>query len=206
MASRGVIKNNTGVVIRSNDQALDELKKALVAMSKIEVLVGVPDANSDRDPDAEQKEDITNAALAFIHDQGAPEANIPARPFMLPGIRAVQAQLTDKLGQTMRAVLKSGGLPKVEQGFAQVGILAAVSIQKTINDGIPPPLSEATLRQRMKKGRKNGAGARKGAAQELDRRWDGQAPSTEFAKPLVDTAQLRNSITYAIRDKKARKR
>lgn len=199
-------QNNTGVRIKKGREGLEQLRATLVLLSRTEVLVGVPDANSDRQPEEGDDPDLTNAAIAYIHDNGAPEANIPARPFMLPGIAAVQPQLEEKLAQTMKAVLRGGGPDKVEQGLSQVGIIAAVSIQKTINDGIPPPLSEATLRQRMRKGRKNGAGARKGAAQELDRRWDGQAPSVEFAKPLVDTAQLRNSITYAIRDKKARKR
>lgn len=201
-------QNNTGVRIRAGNEGLVQMREALELLSKLEVLVGVPDGNSDREANAElpNVKEPTNAMLAFVHDQGAPESNIPARPFMRPGIAAVQAQVTDKLAQTMRAVLRGGGVDKVEQGLGQVGILAAVSIQKTINDGIPPPLSEMTLRNRMRKGRKNGGGARKGAAQELDRRWDGQAPSVEFAKPLVDTAQLRNSITYAIRAKSARKR
>lgn len=202
----GSFKNNTGVRIKKGQEGVMQMKDALALLSRLEVLVGVPDANADRESDENEDKDITNAALAYIHDNGAPEVNIPARPFMQTGIAAARSEIENKLTQTMRAVLRGGGLAKVEQGLTQVGITAAVSIQKTINDGIPPPLSEATLKQRMRKGRKNGGGARKGAAQELDRRWDGQEPSVEFAKPLVDTAQLRNSITYAIREKKARRR
>lgn len=194
--------NNTGVRIKAGEAGARQMRDALLLLSDLEVLVGVPESNADRDESAGP----TNAQLAYIHDNGAPEANVPARPFMQPGIAAVQQQITEKLGQTMRAVMRGGGPDKVEQGLAQVGIIAAVSIQDTINAGIAPPLSAATLKARMRGGRKNGGGARKGAAQELDRRWDGQAPSVEFAKPLVDTGQLRNSITYAIRSRKKRGR
>lgn len=199
-------KNNTGV--RITGAGIKALQDDLRMLADLEVLVGVADVTTERDPeDGEPADkDLTNASLAYIHDNGAPEANIPARPFMLPGINAAREQVTDKLAQTMRAVLRGGGAAKIEQGLSQVGILAALSIKNTINEGIPPPLSERTLQARMKPGRKNGGGARKGAAQELYRRWDGQAPSVEFAKPLVDTGQLRNSITYAIRSRKARKR
>lgn len=180
-----------------------ELRQGLLLLADLEVLVGVPDENADVGREVGEP---NNATLALIHDQGAPEANIPARPFMRPGIEAQRAKIEEKLSQTLKAVIvKGGGTQACEIGLAQTGIIAAVSIQNTINDGIPPPLSDYTLQQRMRKNRKGGGGARKGAAMELDRRWDGQIPSTEFAKPLVDTGAMRNSITYAIRSRKKRK-
>lgn len=197
MATR---RNDTGV--RMTVDRLAALKDDLRLLASVEVLVGVPAGTTERDEPGEP----TNATLAYIHDNGAPEANIPARPFMQPGIESAREQITEKLAQTMRATLRGGGAAKIEQGLAQTGIIAAVAIQNTIAEGVPPPLSERTLRERMKSKRKNGAGARKGAAIELDRRWDGQAPSVEFAKPLNDTGGLRNSITYAIRKKSQRRR
>ena len=192
-----------GSGVRISGRGLTDIQKDLELLTKLEVLVGFPEETTDRDPAEDgKKEDLTNAALGYIHDNGAPEANIPQREFMVPGIQAAREKITDKLGQTMKAVLRGGGEAKIEQGFTQVGLIAANSIKRTINEGIPPPLSDRTLRARMKAGRKNGGGARKGAAQELDRRWDGQAPSLEYAKPLVDTAQMRNAVTFVIRKKK----
>jgi hypothetical protein len=191
-------KSNNRSGVRIGGAGLAGLKDALELLTKNEVLVGFPEDGAER----QDGEDPTNAMLGYIHDNGAPEANIPARPFMLPGIEAVQDAVADKLGQTMRAVLRGDGPQRVEQGFTQIGFLAMNSIKRTINAGVPPPLSDFTLRARMKSGRKNGGGARIGAAQELDRRWDGQAPSTEFAKPLVDTGQMRNAVTYALRPRK----
>ena len=187
----------TGVTAKEAPGVLEGLKESLEAMLSQEVLVGFPEDGDAR----EDSKEPTNAQLAYIHDQGAPEANIPQREFMRPGIESVQTEITDLLGKTAAKALRGGSADDVETGLTQVGFKAANGIKRTINEGIPPPLSDATLRQRMRSGRKNGAGARKGAARELDRRWDGEAPSTEYAKPLVDTAQMRNAVTFVIRKK-----
>lgn len=193
--------NQTKLTIRGRGFA--EIAEALKQLSEKEVLVGFPESEEERLPTEEGGDpEPSNAVLGYIHDNGAPEVNIPARPFMQPGIEEVKDKITDKLAQTLRAVLRGDGIQRVDQGLTQVGFIAMNSIKRTINAGVPPPLSDATLRQRMRGGRKNGGGARKGAAQELDRRWDGQAPSVEFAKPLVDTGQMRNAVNYVIRQRK----
>jgi hypothetical protein len=191
----------SGVNIKGKGFA--EIQESMERLLTSEVLVGFPEDGTPRDKEEDEKgEPPTNAVLGYIHDNGAPEVNIPARPFMQPGIMAVENELADLLGKTMKAILKGGGDDMVELGLTRVGFKAMNSIKRTINAGVPPPLSDATLINRMRKGRRDGAGARKGAARELDRRWDGQAPSVEFAKPLVDTGQLRNAVTYVIRPKK----
>ena len=192
------MRNNTGV--KMTGKVMGELEEALKLLATTEVLVGFPEETTDRTDDSE----LTNASLGYIHDQGAPEANIPQREFMKPGIESVQDKIAAKLGQTMRAILRGGNYDTVAQGLGQVGFIAMSAIKNKIDEGVPPPLSDYTLRQRMKKNRKGGGGARKGAAIELDRRWDDQAPSVEFAKPLVDTAAMRNSVNYAIRARKKR--
>jgi len=75
------------------------------------------------------------------------------------------------------------------------GLAAQSSVRALISSGIGPALSEATLRNRARRGRK-------GAKEELASRAAGQQPSTELAKPLIDTAQYRNSITYVLRKRK----
>lgn len=196
------MRNNTGVRIGSSPQAMERLAEALRVLATKEVLVGYPeDADARDDP-----KEPTNAQLAYIHDNGAPEANIPQREFMVPGVESARAEFESRLVRTMQAVLRGGGPEAAEAGLTRAGFSAVNGIKRTINDGVPPPLSDATLRQRLRKGRRDGAGARKGAAIELDRRWDGQEPSVEHAKPLVDTAQMRNAATFVVRDKPAGRR
>jgi hypothetical protein len=196
--------------VRITGAGLAQIADDLQLLAGVEVLVGFPEETTQREMDTGDtdsygkamlgmKEDLTNATLGYIHDNGAPEAHIPARPFMIPGIMAAEEKLTNKLGQVLKATLQGKGAVTIEQGMHQVGLIAKLSIQNTINDGIPPPLADSTLRARARKGRK-------GAGIELLSRSKGNAPSMDFAKPLVDTAQLRNAVNYAIRARTKRKK
>jgi hypothetical protein len=179
---------------------LPELDRDLAALVAQEVLVGFPEDTTGRKD--EDNSGITNAALGYIHNNGQPDKNIPARPFMEPGIAEAQDALASTLGSVAKRFLRDGNKASIDQGFHRLGLKAQYAMRRKINEGIPPPLSDATLRQRA--GRK-GKG-RKGAKLELELRAAGWTPSTDFAKPLIDTGQLRNAINYVVRPRKARKR
>ena len=197
----GYSKKGAGVAIRvpRDAQGLDALSATLKILANVEVLVGVPEETTDvRNEDG--VEYITNAALAYIHDNGAPEANVPARPFMKPGIEAVQAKLTRQLRRAAGVAFNTRDASMVERELHMVGLTAQSSIQRTIQEGIPPPLADATLRARARKRK-----GRVGPGLELLSRKMGEAPSMDFVTPLIDTGDLLKSITYAIRQRKRRK-
>lgn len=191
--------DGSGIQIKTTKDSLESVMRSLNLLADVEVLVGFPEDTSMRDADPNDKSahGITNAALAYIHDNGAPEQNIPARPFMLPAIAEVQDKVIAKLGEIARAVSAGRGPEVLERGFHQVGLIAKLTIQNKINEGIPPPLADATLQARARRGRK-------GAAAELARRAKGEVPGTADAKPLIDTGQLRNAANYVIRSRKKR--
>jgi hypothetical protein len=172
-------------------------------LASLEVLVGFPEDTTERDEDEEdgQTKDLTNATLGYIHDNGAPEANIPARPFMRPGINNAKPKLIKIAKQMARDVVEGGkdGATVAEQGYHAMGLVAQASIRNVINDGVDPPLADATLRARARRGRK-------GAKEELENRAKGMPPGKDLAKPLVDTGQMRNAVNYAVRNRKERKR
>lgn len=150
----------------------DRVKKVLGAIATLpqqDVLVGVPGDESVRDAGSS----ITNAALAYIHDNGAPEANIPARPFMHPGIDAARDDIAAQFRKGGKAAL-SGNHAGMENALHAAGIKAQASIRARITDGIPPALAASTLAARRRRGRTGDT-------------------------PLVDTGQLRNSVTYVLR-------
>lgn len=188
--------DGNGLRIKTTQATFDKMLKDLQQLARVEILVGFPEDTTARTEDS-IPQDITNASLAYIHDNGAPEQNIPARPFMLPGIEAAKEKVTDRLGQTLRAVSQNKGVAVIEKGLTQTGLLAKLSIQNVINAGVPPPLADATLRNRARKGRK-------GAAKELESRGQGNVPGMADAKPLIDTGQLRNAVNYVIRDRSRR--
>ncbi len=140
-------------------------------MDKRDVLVGVP-----QDKTARKGDPITNASLAYIHDQGAPEANIPARPFMKPGITNAQTKITNQMQLAAKKSI-DGDASAIEQGLLKVGMVAQSSIRAIIQAGEGfAALTAGTLNARKKRGRTG-------------------------VKPLLDTGQLRNSINFTIRGK-----
>lgn len=116
---------------------------------------------------------MNNATLAYIHDNGSPAANIPARPFMRPGIESVKGRIATSLEKGALAVMhnESNG---VEKALHIAGLTAQSAIRSKINQGIEPALAESTLAARRARGRQG-------------------------TKPLIDTGQLRNSINYVVR-------
>lgn len=194
MAIPKYFKDGTGLRVKYD--GLPALKEALQFLARDEVLVGFPEETTKRDDPESQG--VTNASLGYIHDNGAPEARIPARPFMIPGITIVLPKVEETLKKSAQYAL-NGKREKVAEGFQRIGLMAVGSIQSTINAGVPPPLADATVRERARKGRK-------GAKTELIVRSLGYSPTLQLAKPLIDTAEMLKSINYVVRNRNKRRK
>jgi phage gpG-like protein len=149
---------------------LEQFGKAIELLQRKEILVGVPQAN-----DRRKTGPINNATLAAIHDRGSPSQNIPARPFMEPGIKSVSTKIEQKLLSVGQAVL-DGDIVKTYKRLNEVGLIAQNGLRKQINSNIQPPLKPATLAARRRRGRTG-------------------------KRTLIDSGQLRNSLTYVVKDK-----
>lgn len=158
------------------------------------IMVGIPSTRAGRE-DAEGEE-INNAALGYIHENGAPEANIPARPWLVPGVQRAEEATVAGLRRVAEAALD--GRPEVaEQRMNAVGLRAVSSVKGYLTEGVGPPLASSTIRSR-RYSRKTQS-MRKGEVQELARRAAGEAPGVDLVKPLINTAQMLNAVTYVIR-------
>ncbi len=117
----------------------------------------------------------TNAAIAYLNDQGSPAQNLPARPFMLPGIdnARVDLQRVFELGgrETLDGV--DGAAPRM---LNRAGLVAQRSIRLKIVNGPFAPLSPRTLAARRSR-----------------------RPPNTSTTPLRDTGQLLRSINYVVR-------
>lgn len=177
---------------------VDNLKRVLQGietLTNMTVLVGVPGEKTNR-----REGGPTNAEIAYWMDKGAPEANIPARRFMEPGVKAVQTQITKELENAGKTMLKgSQSASNVTTMLTRIGIITTRSIKSKITEGIPPPLAPSTVAGRIRrvKGKKR--------RQKID---DAIAAGTPLSRqegaegiftPLIVTAQLRNSITFVLR-------
>lgn len=176
---------------------IQDFVNALEGLTNKQVLVGVPDSKAGR-----KEGEISNASLAYIHENGAPEAGIPARPFMGPGIASVKDKLAKELKTMGQRVLKaraSSRLGEIDRGFARVGIIAVNSIRAKISEGIPPPLAPSTIAGRIRRVKGAKRRARLAAALAVGTPASRQAGVEGIFTPLIVTGQLRNAITYVIR-------
>lgn len=170
------------------------IQAGIRALMRKEVLVGIPASEAERYQPG-QSAPINNAMIGYWMEYGVPSRNIPARPSLIPGIDSVREKIADQLVGAIRALVA----PQENQVDAEgrlhaAGMVASSGVKNYINAGVGPALSEYTLRKRAARGRI-------GAQEELDNRANipNYAPSLALAKPLVDTAQFRNSITYVIK-------
>lgn len=154
------------VTIRRDN--LPKLKAALDKLRTARVMVGIPGGGSPH-----EGSDLTNAELGYIHEFGAPEANIPARPFLVPGVRNATDAIVKRMRDAGRAVL-AGNEAAVDANLDAAGLVAQTAVKAKINEGVPPPLKPGTLAARRRKG-------------------------ATGDKPLIRTGALRDAVIYVIR-------
>lgn len=159
--------SSKSVKIKVKKDNTKELLKRLESMKRMDLLVGVPQSESEREKD--EKQDITNAQLMFIHSEGSPAKNIPPRPVIDMTLKEEKEKINEKFKKALNSVL-AGGNPRVE--LEKLGIYVVNKIKAKFGSDDLAPLQPATIK-----------------AKGSDR-------------PLIDTGQLRDSITYIVRGTK----
>ena len=182
-------------VVLDNSQAF---LAALEELTKNAVFVGIPSTRVTRDPVPGEPNAPNNAVIGYVQENGDPAKNVPPRPFLLPAVEENRAEILKRLRAIATAGF-AGKLPLVKSLRVQLGLFAQRAVQQKITEGPFQPLSEVPLQRRAsRKFGKGAAGSRKGARLELARRAAGLAAGTDFARPLIDTGQLRRAITYVV--------
>lgn len=160
--------------MKMTKDALPQVMESIKSLTRKDVLVGIPAEHAHRDPE-ENEAPLTNAEIGYIHEFGAPEANIPARPHMIPGIKSKSKEIVQVLKKGASQVL-DGHNEAAAQSLMAAGFLGSSAVKKKITDGPFAPLAPATIANRKARGKTS-------------------------SKPLIDTGQYRNAITFVIRDK-----
>lgn len=145
--------------------------KGVRALTSQEVLVGIPFTTAGRTDTP-----VNNAELGYIHETGSPAANIPPRPFLVPGVESAQDQFVPHLRAAGWAAL-GGNTATVERDFERAGTVAASAVKRKITEGPHALLAPKTLAKRRAKGRTG-------------------------EMPLIDTGQLRRAVTHVVRKKR----
>lgn len=124
---------------------------------------------------ARRDDEISNATLLFINNFGSPANNIPARPVVNIGMKNAYPDIVQEMKKAAQAALKGTG--NLDKYYERCGVIGSNSIKRVIDDqeGIEH-ISFATALSRLRKG------------------FNGD-------KALLVTGQMRNAITYVVKDK-----
>lgn len=145
------------------------------------VYVGIPDGHSNRRPDEEHNDfGITNADLLFIHTKGSPVNHIPARPVIEPALEDDKERIVKMLEEISKDAME-GNTPGALRRLKMLGLRA----QNVCRGWFTNPKNNWAPNSPLVVLRKK----RKGVTD---------------PKPLIDTGELRKSITYFVDTKNGR--
>ena len=160
-----------GIEIVTTVDKIGKVAKAMNFMMENEVYVGISDETTTR----EKGEPVTNAELLYIHTNGSPVNNIPARPVIEPAIKDDKERLSKMMESAFLTAEKGdteGALRKLKlAGMRAQNVCRAWFVNP--KNGWPPNSPEVAARKRAK--------------------------GSTNPKPLIDTGELRKSITYFVR-------
>jgi hypothetical protein len=196
MARSRQTRDQEGLVTVTEDHT-EELLRALDELARVQVLIGIPNdaeqphyggtgaresTGTARVATAEGPAEINNAVLGYIHEHGSPINNIPPRPWLAPGVEESKSRWLPYMEQAGTAVLTfPSDSSKMDRALHAAGMTAVSAVKTRIVAGIPPALSERTIAARRY------------------RTPSRQARQQADVTPLVDTAQMLNSISYVIK-------
>lgn len=158
------------IIVKTN--LISELNKKMESLINKNVYVGIPQSKGKRD-----ESQVTNAQLGYIHEKGSSANNIPPRPFLVPGVEDAGERVSKILGS---AAVNIKDNESVDIALNKAGLVASQTVKRRITQSIGiEGLKESTIkaRERRKSRRRSGA-----------------------MKPLIDTGQMLNSITYVVGD------
>ena len=191
-----MIGGNVGV--GSSGNGLNGIMESLKNLSKIDVLVGIPEDESSREGGK-----VTNAELAFIHTKGSPLKRIPARPFVEPAIE--DSENAEMISVELRKAVESaldGDKDKMGKALVRAGMQG----QNAVRDWFTSPKnnwapnSPYTVLMKL---RKTNSSIAKDAVRYVDEggKLEDITGLEGMTQPMIDTNQLRKAVTFVIREK-----
>ena len=121
---------------------VDEVFRMVAALDKHAVYVGFPG-----DTQARGGGPLNNPTLAYIHEHGAPAANIPARPFLEAGIANAEDNILKAFEAGLQAAM-AGNNAGLVNSLHRAGVIAVSAVQDKITTGPFVPLQPKTVKRK----------------------------------------------------------
>jgi hypothetical protein len=163
------------------------LKQAMKALKDSAVLVGIP-SDSSRNIRTDTPE--TNAEIGFVNEFGEPSKNIPARPFLMPGVQDAMPK-NEKImlnGAKKALSLNDNPVVAIDNALNLVGLNSQNAVQNYMVNGDFAPLSPRTIAGRAER--------RVYITEQQRADWESLGVADD--QPLIDTGSLKAAITYAV--------
>ncbi|GAA5786135.1 hypothetical protein [Chitiniphilus shinanonensis] len=185
---------------------IDDVSKVLGSIATLaakQVLVGIPSSTAGRDDDGP----INNAEIGYVQEHGSPANNVPARPFLVPGVKDEMEPISRQLKRASQSAL-DGDKAKSDMALKAAGLLGERGARAKISSNIAPALKPSTIANRY---RARGTASRREGEMAYSSKVTAGAQAAGMSLSeiqdaagivsLVNTGQLRNALTYVIRKK-----
>ena len=126
--------------------------------------------------DSKRTDGLPNAYVAAINELGSPTNNIPPRRTLGPGLQNNKEEFSKIIANSIR----NG---TIKDGFEILGQLAVGKVKSEIADLKSPALKPNTVRARLR------------------HKKQGKSVSLTVAKPLVNTKQMLQAVSYVVEQK-----
>lgn len=176
------------VTAKINTKALNDTLKEL---SRKALYVGIA---ADSQHDMREDGGPNNSQLGYIHEFGSPSANIPPRPFLVPGVESKRDHISSELGLAMKAALNDDKR-SCDKILDRLGVSTAEAVKEYLRTAEFTPLKPATIANRF---RSRMAEGKRDNEKRLIRDKSGKlVENPNFGvgiRPLINTGSLLNAI------------
>ena len=177
-------------IVKSKEGEIFE--KSVDALSDVVGKVGW--FESARYPD---KNSTPVASVAAVQEEGSPEHNIPARPFLAPTVHQQGAAWKKGMIDGLRQVFR--GKTTINNVLTQITARAAGQIQKQIAAVTEPPLQPETIKARQRRLLSKVGIPRKHLTKQEAKLLSKKGIEVNLiGKPLVDTGHMRDTLTSKV--------
>lgn len=161
------------VKLTSKDRGLKKITSNLTKTKELSVVkIGIIDGGKTHEDD-DSDEPLTIGAIGTVHEFGTDDGKIPERSFIRATIEEHRADIVEFQNKLYKKVIL--GQMELPQALGLLGEKVKSLIIAALDKGIEPALSIFTLLNRMKR-----------------------TGGVYSDKPLVDSGQLKQSITYKV--------
>lgn len=195
-----MINFDVKTIMTEDPKKIEKVYQQMKSLTETEILVGIPEEKAPRfEGKGKNKKFIqgmNNATLLYIHTNGSDLNHLPPRPVVEPALEAsgnkerIEADL-----KRIAELILSGQLNDAKKMMTVTGRDAVNMIQNWFEDPRNnwPPNAPGTVKAKLRKKTKS-----KKKRKELFNEYEAGEP--DINRVLIDTGQMRNAMTYVIKE------